>query len=386
MKIVIFNIVFVIAILIAPAAVYLPIVPKVSLINVEKVKKPKIKKQKDFTEGLYQRILDVWAYQQSGLWSLFVKAQNTINYHVFNLASEKYSNETLMGNNKVLFDRIYVNDLNGRYLSETPDLLSFAAQIRKFQDLLESHGKQFLVIIHPSKTVMNPDWVADSFKVGEIKPRMLEILEPSMKEAGVNYVKVSEVFTDRKVRYWPASGAHLNSLGKCLSAKALLDYFRKAGKVALPEIHCNYSAEKLTEAKGEDLDLVRLINAWQTWRSVSKVPKVNLQVRSATNESKPSALFVGTSYTFGLLSSLKEAKAFSATDFLFYDKSHYFAENIGQKNERRGKQGFNRKLHSLQFILNHDLIVLETTEARLHQLGFGILNAAEPTKKKKRKK
>lgn len=374
MRIRFFNILFIFVLLLTPLSIYLSITPRVILTNTEKLKKPRVKRLDDFTLGTYQRVADVWAFQQSRLWSLFVKAENTLNYHLFGLASEKYTNDTFMGKSGVLFDRIYMNDFNGTYASETPDPKEYAKQVKDFQDLLESHGKKFVIILHPSKTVMNPDWVPESFKVGQPNPRMVDILEPELRKSGVHIIKVSEVLTDKSLRYWPKSGAHLNSLGKCLSAKSLLAFFKSSKNIHLPQIECEYNPALLTPASGEDLDLVKLINAWKVSGSIEDVPVVKMITASiAPGHSKPSALFVGTSYTFGLLRMLRLAKAFSDTDFIFYDKTLYSVRNIAQPNQQTAKERFRKNLHSLDFILKHDIVVIESTEARLHQLGFGII-------------
>jgi len=88
------------------------------------------------------------------------------------------------------------------------------------------------------------------------------------------------------------------------------------------------------------------------------------------------------------MDTLEKAKIFSDIDFLFYKKSHYFRKNLLSDNPRKGSRVDRKHLHSIDWILSHDIIVLEVTEARAHQIGFGLYTSINKqlTKRNKQKK
>jgi hypothetical protein len=84
-------------------------------------------------------------------------------------------------------------------------------------------------------------------------------------------------------------------------------------------------------------------------------------------------LAIGTSYVFGLIKAFEEAQSFSDTNFIFYKKSRYYGKNLGTDQQKKGAKKYLASYHDISFALSHDVIILEATEARVTQIGFGFV-------------
>ena len=361
--------IFAIALLVPAIQFTTEILPRPSLFRVDIEREVPKFSWLDFLEGHYQLKLDNWLVQNSGLFGLLTKFNNTLNYRVFGLGSANYKDDTIVGRDYALFDRIYVNDLNGKYISTTDHLHKHALILRRLQDHLSKLNKPFLLVIHPNKAVLNPNWISWFMRSPAPELRYVERLRPLLDKYKINYLMVGEQLP-KGSPYFVKSGAHFNDLAKCLSAKLVRDRLAELHAKPWSDFGCLQTGEKAPES--EDLDLSNLLNVWNPAKSIAAVPKIEINNLQITAE-KISIAFYGTSYLFGLVDMFDRTKAFDRVDFIFYDATHYYSRNKKGPTPQYGKKKFEARLHSLRFLENHDVIILESTDARLHQLGFGLL-------------
>lgn len=352
------------------------IVPSESLYNVAKEGGLKRPTRLTITSGKYQNHFEKWFLHNCGLWEILVKIQNTLNYHIFQIVSSRYGGETLMGAGHALHDRVYLMDRNGlpygrdkKILTLDPDVQ--AQQLKKLQDYFEAQGKTFLVVIHPTKPLVHPEWVSGDEKLSEVRERYFPKLEKQIKARGVNYFHLMVSENEKEFPIFSKSGAHMTSYGKCLSAKGIVDFVSQRNG-SMSRIDCKLDG-KLVPPYGEDLDLLRLLNAWKTEQSISLVPSFTLEKAEPLKHSQARLLALGTSYVFGLIKAFEQAHTFGTTDFIFYKKSRYYGKNLGTSEEKKGAKKYLTSHHDISFALEHDVIMLEATEARAHQLGFGFV-------------
>ena len=139
------------------------IVPRTTLVNVPREKEIRWIDMHDIKAGKFQFRFDQYLTHNSGLFGRIVKNTNQLNYDIFKTAGD-LSSDTFVGKEGALFDRIYLNDLNGRYQTKHDEPEKQALQIKQIQDFLAYHSKAFLLVIHPNKAVFNPQWVPSSFR------------------------------------------------------------------------------------------------------------------------------------------------------------------------------------------------------------------------------
>jgi hypothetical protein len=361
--------IFILALLLPAVQFCTKILPRPSLFRVDIKRELPSFTWNDFLEGQYQLKLDTWLVQNSGLFGLFTKFNNTFNYQIFKLGSSNYKDDTIVGGDYALFDRIYVNDLNGKYISTTDHLQKHALILKRLQNHLSRLNKPFLLLIHPNKAVLNPDWVSWFMQSPAPEVRYVDRLRPLLDKYNINYLMIGDELSPKK-SYFVKSGAHFNDLGKCLSAKLVRNRLSKLHSKIWSDFECTETGQKAPE--NEDLDLSNLLNVWSANKSIAPVPKIEISNLHATSEKISIALY-GTSYLFGLVEMFDRTKAFDRVDFIFYDATHYFSRNKKGPQPKYGKKKFEPRLHGLKFLESHDVVVLESTDARLHQLGFGLL-------------
>ena len=306
--------------------------------------------------------------QHSGLFGLLSFLNNTLNYQVFNQASGLL-NTTIVGKNHSLFDPVYIKDYNGIY----PEYESPISQVKKlkiFQDYLEKIGIPFLLVIHPNKALFHPEWIPASFETAKKEPRYIETFEPILKEYGIHYVRIANYLTPNEMNF-PKSGAHMGNISKCRSALNVSKSLNNRYSELLPEITCE-EKQNLVEPDGEDLDLPKTLNVFNYSRSLELNKDVEMKIIKPGK--KPLfPLFLGTSYSFGLIEFLAKAGSFTDTDMVFYVNRIHKKRNILSKNPKDSVIPFKSSVHKKDFLLKHNLFILESTEARLPELGFGYL-------------
>ncbi len=363
-----------VGILIFPFLQYsLGILPRVSLVDTPMRKNFPHFSLPALSHAKFQEQMEEWLMHNNGLFGWMIKTSNTINYRLFDLGSSRYTARTLVGKDKALFDNIYINDFNGKYITKLPNPDLHAQEIKNLQTAMENKGKTFLLVVHPNKARFNPQWVKDSQKVGSPENSYLSKLRPFLDQYKINYLVIGDHFQPN-IQYFVKSGAHLNSYAKCISAKLINDRLQSLMPSAnLPKFECTLTGKQVAPL-GEDLDLANLLNVWDYTPSLEAVPDFKLEIQDLP-KNKLKAMYVGTSYCMGVLDLLDELHAYRAVDFLFYKRTLYYSRKKYTKDVRKGQSAFSSKLHTPKFITNHDLLVLESTDARLHQLGFGLLDS-----------
>ncbi len=367
----VFNIIFFLTLLVPVAQFFTGVIPEPSLHNVPVNRAfPQFNGDKIWA-GKTQVELERWLIQGTGLFGGMVRLQNSINYHLLNTAASDPMKGSLLGKSRALFDRIYINDLNGRYKSMPLSAEVIAERLRRMQDFLNKNGTDFLFVIHPNKALFNSEWVPDSFRIGEPRTRFIEQLRPELDKRAVRYLEVGPKF-DAKTHYFPKSGAHLNYYGMCVATREVALELNSGAKNAYPEFNCIRSAQDRVPKENE-LDLTDLLNVWDSSPSEEYVPDHKVEVVKSVLP-KLKVLLSGTSYVFGLMNVFDEVGAFAETNFVFYDKSIYSYKSDTPKEKRRTPRPVVPKKHlTLDYLLSHDLVILESTDARVHQVGGKIL-------------
>jgi hypothetical protein len=367
----IFNYIYLVILIVPIVQFYLRLIPEAALHNVPVDKRPPQVSVSSFLNGKLQSSLERWLIQGTNLFGGMVHLQNSLNYHLLGAAASDPTKGSLVGKDMALFDRIYINDINGRYESTPLEPQVIAERLKRMQDFLQKNGKKFLFVIHPNKALFNPEWVPDSFKIGAPRPRFIDSLRPELKKYGVNYLEVGEKL-DRSGSYFPKSGAHLNYYGMCAATREVALALNSSGRFQYPEFDCVTSGEK-RPPRDNELDLTDLLNIWDSSASEAAVPDFKLEIRKSVSP-KLKVLFSGTSYVFGLMNVFDDVPAFAETNFIFYDKSLYSYKADSPRENRRVPHPVNPRKHlSLEYLLRHDVIIFESTDARVHQVGGKIL-------------
>lgn len=348
------------------------IIHSIPLAGIAPVKKASVSIS-SLTSGAYQFQMDKYYLQKSGLWSWLVYLENTVNYHLFGISGTNSSTTTLIGNDRSLFDKIYINDKNGIYRTNTKNIDSAIEALKILKSELSKKNIPLIILIHPNKAIFKPDWVSWWLTSSSPAVRYVDSFIPKLKESKIDYIQIGEYFDDQH-QYFSKSGAHMTDYGKCTSARLLTEKLNNLIPGISSTFNCNQSYET-QKPDGEDIDLVRLLNAKNIYSSTERIRVNQLLTQKDSKVGKLNLYISGTSYCLGILEKLREAKSYTSATLVFYNKSSYQTRFIDKEDKYSGGQStFNPKFFSLDFMLKFDAVVIEATEARLHQLGFGLLD------------
>jgi hypothetical protein len=73
---------------------------------------------KSFWAGEFQTRVDKWISKNLGLRGAFVRLDNQINFSFFNEISSKYESKIILGKDRWLYEKVYIDSLN--YRDEVP--------------------------------------------------------------------------------------------------------------------------------------------------------------------------------------------------------------------------------------------------------------------------
>jgi hypothetical protein len=332
---------------------------------------------KSFWAGEFQTRLDKWLSTNLGLRGAFVRLDNQINFSFFNEISSKYETKIILGKDRWLYEKSYIDSLNRR--DEVPQkfLEDKVRSLKKLQALLESNGIHFLFLITPSKATIYPEYIKDKYMIPQnsAKESNYEILVPLLQEYGVRYLDGHQYLLALKKRgpypVYPASGTHWNYYSAGLFTLEFISSLEEITKQKM----ANFQVDRIcirSEPFGEDSDLASLSNVLFT-KSLYGRRYYYLETStsvSVENVCRPRMLFVGGSYLVALHYYLDKHQVYSERDFYFYYKENakypaYTFNPIDRMN-----------LDLKREILRKDIVVIETNEAVLSQLDFGFIEDA----------
>lgn len=319
-----------------------------------------------YQSGKYQKEFESYYLQKNGLFPQLTVMNNTINYRLFKLASGKYDNFYLGKQNSIL-EKMHLDDYNGLIELEA-GIHPRLERVKKFQDYLESQGKQFVVVIHPNKYVANPEWQSSIYSVNKQKKRRIDMIIPLLDKLKINYIQLSKELDEEQ--HFPNSGAHLRFYSKCKAVKIISDYLNKKSPGFLPDFNCVPSG-KMIEYSGEELDLAKLLNV--SSYAASMKPTEDFEVKINRSNTPLDLLIVGTSFSFGLQRYLAKSMALNSCDLLFYSSKYFKYRGLQNKKPGTRTLAQTPDMYSKEFLDQHNFVIFEITEHRIGEIGYKFL-------------
>jgi hypothetical protein len=232
-------------------------------------------------------------------------------------------------------------------------------------------------LITPSKAAIYPEYIKDKYIIPQhsAKKSNYDKIIPLLQINGVRYIDGHQYFLELKKRspypVYPSSGTHWSYYSGCYFTLELISTLenltkQKMGKFQFDRIH------KTNKPSSSDKDLARLANILFEKSLYGReyfYPETS-SPGSVENVFRPRMLFVGASYLWTLFDYLEKHQVYSERDFYSYYKQRvtYPAQTstpIDKKNLDLKKE-----------ILTKDIVVIESNEHALSQLGFGFIEDA----------
>jgi alginate O-acetyltransferase complex protein AlgJ len=313
--------------------------------------------------GKYQDQLSKWFAQNIGFRTFFIRMCNQIYYSIFR-TSYMYSNNIIIGNDKQLYERIYIDEYCGRLQSPSDDEMELAvAEIAECQKLFADRGIQFMVLITPSKAYTYPEYIPSCFRCQPERDHQgYERVLALFAKHGVHVLDCQQTMLQAKawsgVPLFPRGGTHWNQYGVYLAANAVAEYVENLLAVRLASLDMVSMTMVSPREMVFDLDLAWLLNLlWPPYDF--KTPKLELIKNAPPNCVRPKATVVGGSFNWDLLAMLHKHQIFGQIDFFYYYslKLHTYPEDTQrQTNFNAETIDWDREF------LHSDLIILEVNE------------------------
>ena len=318
----------------------------------------------EWSSGAYQEKFGRWFTQNIGFRAYLVRSFGQFAYSGFQ-RSYMYNGNLVIGREGELYELAYVRDYCGAAPTVPPaQLRTLGKDLKRLQAALARGGTAFTVLITPSKAAVYPGDIPAAYRAQRKDgPRNYDGLVQALRDAGVPFVDGHQIMrraqTSAPVPLFCRGGTHWNRLGAALTLRSMLDAIRATAKnppapLVLNQIRVDDRPEP------EDKDLAELLNVLHSdWRYPT--PHVNVRATPDSHDSrKPSALFVGGSFNWSLLSLLDEARCFRQIDFYYYYRVSHVSYPKGRSAPADPSQ-----LDWQHDVVGRDLVVLEINEAAI---------------------
>lgn len=314
--------------------------------------------------GEFQKGFEEWYLQAFIVRKYLVRTANQINYSFFSEITWKESSQIILGKERTLYQANYIAAYNGDDALPEEKIEAFAAGLRRLQNHLEGKDIRFLFFLTPSKASILPEFIPEPTKA---RPRALlranyERLLPRLVQHGVHTLDGHALMVSLKETsgypVFPKGGAHWNYYASFRVTQELIS--RVESLLGKKMVFLKLDGVRWeTQGFGFDGDLARLANLWRpsVFYGSSPYPVVRREV--PPEAVRPNVLLVGGSFLELPVLWLKENGV------------------LGEGGEHDWY--FRRKAADVdRGLLGRDVVILETNEAHIWNLGFGFIEAVAP--------
>ena len=327
----------------------------------------------DWFSGSFQEQEETYLNESFGFRSLFVRINNQLSFNLFKKAKAK---GVIIGKKGYLFEEHYIDAYYGADFIGVDSIKHRMDRLKYIQERLAKLNKTLLIVFAPSKASYYPEYIPDSFKTTKKITNYQQHLK-EIKTLGINYIDFNQYFIDHKytAKYplYPKYGIHWSYYGSCLAADSIVKYIERVRKIDMPKISWKYV--KMDEAKESDYDIGDGMNLLFKLRS-EKLAYPVLKFEYGKGKTKPSLLVISDSFYWGMY-SFGITRLFSKNHFWYYNKDVY---PDCTKKPLKASQ-----LNLRDQIMQHDVIMIISTETTLKTMGWGFIENAYNTLKEMEK-
>lgn len=328
---------------------------------------------KDWFSGSFQEQEETYLNESFGFRNLFVRINNQLTFNLFKKAKAK---GVIVGKKGYLFEEHYIDAYYGSDFIGADSIKHRMDRLKYIQERLAKLDKTLLIVFAPGKASYYPEYIPDSLKTTKKITNYQQHLKV-VKALGINYIDFNQYFIDHKytAKYplYPKYGIHWSYYGSCLAADSIVKYIERVRKIDMPRISWKYV--KMAEAKESDYDIGDGMNLLFKLRS-EKLAYPVLKFEYGKGKTKPSLLVISDSFYWGMY-SFGISRLFSRSHFWYYNKDVY-----PDCTERPLKTN---QLNLKDQIMQHDVIMIMSTETTLKTMGWGFIEKAYNTLKEMEK-
>nr|WP_277881543.1 hypothetical protein [Hymenobacter cyanobacteriorum] len=318
-------------------------------------------------DNSFQTALEHYLEDRIGFRTYLIRLRNQLSFSLFRAVR---SSDLLVGEHGVLFQPGPIESYLGHDLLAEDEVRFRVARLHAVQRDLSRHGVHMVYVLAPGKARFQPEDLPARLRAAPGTITNYDRFVHAMLADSVSLLNLTPVFARWKhtkpYRLFPSGGTHWSGYGATLAADTLLRYLEHIGQVRFPAVrtvappHLIYNPDSL---KGTDNDLGWTLNLiWP--RDVKPLAYRRLAFGPPQpGQTRPSALFVGDSFAWGLMlfSPYMQREFSDDTRFWYYSDAVHLPDSVYHDTGIKAST-----LDLKQQIESRQFIVLLFTE---HNLG-----------------
>ena len=330
---------------------------------------------KTYYDGTYQNYLTEHAKRNSGFREVCIRSYNQC---LFSLFGKSTNDNIIMGNNKEMFLKMYLDEVTGKtFKSHYTSKEAFEAEAQHniektlvLMDSLRNHGTAFLFVEAPSKTWVYPEYMPQDYQDSIMSFCVQDYYTQLFEQNGIPHIDFISYFKSMKGQteypLYTRYGTHWAESAIPFVADSILTKIGYLIGQEMPHIIC-VDENSSTAYSKQDGEIESLMNLLLPLRKPA-LPRP-IMALSDTTLRKPNILVIADSYFVQLHESVF-ANCFNRCDYWKYND-----EVITKKIEFLGKVKYYPEVYKV--IDEVDLVMVITTSVYAYDYMFGFCETAQ---------
>lgn len=319
---------------------------------------------KNWLSGDYQDSIETYKNRDVGFRNSLIKLNNQLFYSLF---SEGRMYEVVVGKDQKLLLHKTILSFLGKDFIVADSIHELVEKTAYVQSKLAQKGILFAVVVVPNKSTYWADQIPDQFYALEKQTNNYEVFEQEFTKQSINILDFVPHLLATKdaqsIALYPKNGLHFGQYGQLLIADSIAQFLKAKSQRAFPKIivtDLNISIVMQRDDEGLEKNM-------NIYTSLPDDPMTypSFEV-SPTSEATPKTMFVGDSYFMGLYELNLCSQLFGGGSFWYYNRE--IRDGL-EKPIRYRKDVF-----ILEEVLQHEMVVLFTSDANLYRYGFGFVD------------
>lgn len=312
-----------------------------------------------FRQGRYQTEMLNWANGSIGFRSILIRTHNQIGYWLYN---HSYTNDVIVGKNKFLFGKKYIDAYTGADFLGEEELEKKVELVHKLQDSLSAHNIQFLFVLAPGKASFFNEYIPDKYVSNSQGQTNYKVISRLLREKKVNHLDLKKWFESRKgiSKYplFPKCGIHWSTYGAALAADTIIKEIEKLTRVQMSKMKFDTIIVS-ADLNPVDHDVGLGMNLlWE----IENFPMAYPSVSYSNEPKKIRLLTVADSYNWTMPLVQLSDSVFKEMNFLFCNKQLFVINDFTYETKEIDRVGLT---------LNHDVVMYLATDANYSEFGWG---------------
>ena len=323
-----------------------------------------------WTNGSFQESVQRFVNDNIGLFSLFIRTHNQIEYSLF---ENIYTGNVVKGKENYLFEADYIKTHLGEDFSGIHKIQETTKAIKRLQDTLTAMGKSFTFVLASGKASYYPEYIPDQQIADSTN---YEFYSKEFKNEEINHINCVTWFQKMKDSLghylFPMYGIHWSHFGAMLVTDSLVKYHEQKFNWNLPNMEI-LSTEISEKTKFYDNDIAHSMNLFKTVEPFPhmKYPTIKWEKKNAKHDKKR-MLIIGDSFTWDIhKNSGMSEKSFDRVDFWYYNQ----IVNASIANDGKilgGLPVLTRHINLHKKLNDFDGVIIVSNEPNLIYGGWGI--------------